>query len=106
MDSTLLFKTQHTADSTRLYNPNNSFTLSRSIPVPSQTSIPMRPHPAPQVLFPSRLLNPGPSFITPTQQNQTVVFCPVCRRDFFSTQIDQHALLHDSSLAHNLRIEN
>lgn len=89
MDSTLLYKTQQTNDSTRFYNQNNSnISLERSVPFRQGNVIPQQ---IPPTIIPSRIVTQP---LVQVPQNQTVVYCPVCRRDFFSVQIDQHAQLH------------
>ena len=113
MDSTKLFRTGHTADETFLLSPSRAvldnsiisqpriISQSRVIPTLSTPLIPVQsPRIFTQPIYPMPLQRP-----TPIYDDAVLVYCPVCRRDYYNYQAEQHARVHDSTFKYDFKID-
>ena len=84
--------------------PQNVYHSVRSIPLPPRTMVNAQPA--------STIVNaqPARTFVSPrppiTINDQISVYCPVCRRDFYNSQVEQHAMIHDAAYQYNFKMED
>lgn len=115
MDSTKLFRTGHTADETFYLSPSRAvldtslasqpriISRSRVIPTMSAPLVPLQVQPpriVNQPIYAIPVIQPAP-----VHDNPVLVYCPVCRRDYYNYQAEQHARVHDASFRYDFNID-
>lgn len=115
MDSTKLFRTGHTADETFYVSPSRVvldtsmaaqpriISQSRVVPRVSAPLLPLQIQP-PRIVTQPVLQMPVIRPI-PVHDNPILVYCPVCRRDYYNYQAEQHARVHDGSFRYDFKID-